>query len=92
MVSPLGCLLVGNTRLLQNVGLDVTAGQLAQGVEVDFDELALGTQSYMSKRSILVLCKLSQILRYLDLDRSAMLAPISHSRHVNIIIQNVQIV
>ena len=45
VVSPLGCLQAGNTRLLQNVGLYVTPGQLAQRVEVDFDELALGTQS-----------------------------------------------
>ena len=37
VVAPLGCLLVGNARLLQNVGLYVTAGQLAQRVEVDFD-------------------------------------------------------
>jgi hypothetical protein len=34
-------LLEGDARLLQQVGLDVAAGQLASGVEVDADELAL---------------------------------------------------
>jgi len=41
VVGPLHVLLEGDARLLQQVGLDVAAGQLASGVEVDADELAL---------------------------------------------------
>ncbi len=41
VVGPLDVLLEGDARLLQQVGLDVAAGQLAGGVEVDADEFAL---------------------------------------------------
>ncbi len=41
VVGPLDVLLEGDARLLQQVGLDVAARQLASGVEVDADELAL---------------------------------------------------
>jgi len=41
VVGPLHVLLEGDARLLQQVGLDVAARQLASGVEVDADELAL---------------------------------------------------
>ncbi len=38
-------MLEGDPRLLQQVGLDVAAGQLALHVEVDADELALQRDS-----------------------------------------------
>ena len=41
VVGPLHVLLEGDARLLQQVGLDVAARQLASGVEVDADEFAL---------------------------------------------------
>ena len=40
MVRPLHLLLEGDARLLQEIRLNVTPGQLALGVEVDADELA----------------------------------------------------
>ena len=41
VVGPLNVLLEGDAGLLQEVSLDVAPGQLALGVEVDADELAL---------------------------------------------------
>ena len=40
VVAPLHLLLLGDPALLQQVRLDVAAGQLARGVEVDPDKLA----------------------------------------------------
>ena len=44
MVGALQRLLRDDTRLLQQVGLDVSAGQLARSAEVDTDELSLGDE------------------------------------------------
>ena len=41
VVAPLDLLLEGDPRLLEEVGLDVAARQLALDVEVDTDELSL---------------------------------------------------
>ena len=40
MVGPLDLLLLGDTRLLEQVGDDVATGELATGGEVDSDELS----------------------------------------------------
>ena len=45
MVGPLGGLLGDDTSFLQQVGLNVSAGQLSGGPEVDTDELTLGVQA-----------------------------------------------
>ena len=42
MVGPLGGLLGDDTSFLQQVGLNVSASQLARWPEVDTDELTLG--------------------------------------------------
>ena len=40
MVGPLHLLLLGDTRLLEQVGHDVATGELSTGGEVDSDELS----------------------------------------------------
>ncbi len=63
VVGPLHVLLEGDARLLQQVGLDVAAGQLASGVEVDADELALKVFSNGLKSFTKYLKYLTEILK-----------------------------